>query len=226
MNPTGQHYSAGTGRYDADVRGEALWAGIAAGLLLYYGFGSGWTTTSTGTVLVDIATRGGGVAMVLSALLLLTGWRGALLFDGIASMIIGAALCLSVPFGLTVLYLIFGILFLASGWRNVRTYRDLRRLSRLADAGRAGTPADLPPQQSLASQLRRHENAPASSDPMSPQSPAGTNPVAVASADDEKRFEAPRQPSPPPASEPPLAEDAPEGFLASFADPPRDDQTR
>ncbi len=68
--------------------GTAIWAL----LLLYYGFFSGSWISSVATIILEYTTKIGGIAMVISALLLLSGRPVALLIDGITSMAVGVGL--------------------------------------------------------------------------------------------------------------------------------------
>ena len=122
------------------VRRQALWAGIAACVMLYFGLSAGFSDNLSGEVLRYTLVYGG-VCMAASALLLLSGQRVALFFDGMVAMAVGGALILSglLWFGylrtidLTgILGLVFGYLFFTSGLRNYKDYFQSRPLSTAA----------------------------------------------------------------------------------------------
>lgn len=115
----------------ASIRKEAVWAAIAAALMLYFGFTFQVAEDSFSPRLLLLTLRYGGFAMLLSAGLLALGTPIALMFDGIFAMLIGAGLALAAILWLaqarsfevvTVLELVFGYLFLSSGLRNFREF--------------------------------------------------------------------------------------------------------
>ena len=131
--------SPGAG-FRAQVRGQALWAGIAACIMLYFGLRTGSSDNLSGDVLRYTLVYGG-ICMAVSTLLLLSGQRLALLFDGLVAMAVGGALILSglLWFGylrtidLTgILGLVFGYLFFTSGLRNYKDYVQSRPLASAA----------------------------------------------------------------------------------------------
>jgi hypothetical protein len=213
------------------VRSQALSAGIAAALLLYFGFTSIWFSAA---VTLEFTLKVGGIAMAVSTVLLITGIPFALLFDGVAAMVIGAGLALSgirwcvdiqrIDFqGL--LNFVFAAIFASSGWRNYQSYRTVMSATTGSGGenhGYAERPEESPYQQapppppdhSLGSQLldrARHEprdEAPAKSqDP-----PIEPTPTTAAPAAPFKHT---------PSEE---TEDVPEGFLSSFANPQPDEE--
>lgn len=115
----------------ASIRKEAVWAAIAAAMMLYFGFTFQVAEDSLSPRLLLLTLRYGGFAMLLSAGLLALGAPIALMFDGIFAMLIGAGLALAAILWLvatrsleivTVLELVFGYLFLSSGLRNFREF--------------------------------------------------------------------------------------------------------
>lgn len=124
-------------------RGNVFWAAVAAALMLYYGAYCGlgadppedWEARlRVGSWGVFYTLQIGGVLMVLSALLSLTGTRTALLFDSVASICIGAALVVTgalLLFGIAMqpfLLILFGAFFIHSGYRSWGMCRSLRTL--------------------------------------------------------------------------------------------------
>ena len=118
------------------VRRQALWAGIAACVMLYFGLSTGFSDDLSGEVLRCTLVYGG-ICMAVSTLLLLSGQRFALFFDGIVAMAVGGALVLSglLWFGYLksidrtlILGLLFGYLFFTSGLRSYKDYLQSRPL--------------------------------------------------------------------------------------------------
>ncbi len=113
------------------IRKLSAYAAIASTLLLYFGYTSTWADF-TSAKLMEITLKGGGVVMVVSTLLLLTGQLFALVFDGVVSIAIGAALAAS---GLLFLAearaidamiigeLLFGYFFISSGRRSLVDFK-------------------------------------------------------------------------------------------------------
>jgi hypothetical protein len=233
------------------IRSRAIWSGIAALLLCYFGFSGSWVVFSTSGWIYVYTLQLGGVAMAVCTLLLLSGWRTALAIDGIASMLIGGGLLAS---GLLMLIggamqgllnLVFGYMFASSGWSS---YSDWRWTT---GGGRANTRGEnqydpgfesryekvmsQPPGDSLASQLldrsRNPQPEPAISHPVdeTPAQELGLDLAESAEPDDTANWDL--APEPTAADEPdqrpqPAPQDAPDGFLASFADPPPDKDRR
>ena len=114
------------------VRRNAVWAAGAAAIMLWYGLGE-WVIEegAYGERLLIYTLQVGGGLMALSALLSLTGARFALLFDAAASVAIGVALLASAALIYThmpkqsLLNVLFGVVFLHSGFRNWQDYRAL-----------------------------------------------------------------------------------------------------
>ncbi|HNQ23723.1 MAG TPA: hypothetical protein PKK06_11570 [Phycisphaerae bacterium] len=119
------------------VRQTAGPAAIAAACLLIFGY---YVSGAFGSSLFLVAhsimlwtLRIGGVAMVISAAWCWWGRPSALLFDGVAAIVIGMLLLVSAALMIVAgamglaqaLYLVFGYLFVSSGARSWRTYRDL-----------------------------------------------------------------------------------------------------
>ena len=197
------------------VRSQALWAAIAAAMMLYIGFTYSLAVDAFPAQLLFMTLRYGGIAMAVSAVLLLTGWPAALMIDGVFAMIIGAALALAGALWIIeirtvdlqpILHLVFGYLFFTSGLRGFRDYCKLGEITAsaaeevvtaTAPGHATGTPTD-PPSESLATKLRAAQSneAPA---------PAGS------SSADPPRIE------PPPAAPSNEVRETPEGYLSSFA---------
>jgi len=115
------------------VRAERMWAGIAALLLCYYGFFAGMVPLSAAADVLLYTAKIGGVAMVISVIVLQTGKPFALAYDGVASLLIGGALVVSGILWLTggggfqgFLNIIFGAMFASSGWRNWNVWMQIR----------------------------------------------------------------------------------------------------
>jgi len=129
----------------AQVRQNALSAAIAAGLMLYFAFSGGGYALNEGNTLFDIGGRIfvhtiqiGGFVMAAAALWSATGMIVALLFDAIASIIIGLLFCVSAAMmmldgGVGALYIVFGVMFIIAGVRNGRQWADLSNGAPVAD---------------------------------------------------------------------------------------------
>jgi len=110
----------------------ALWAGIAAVMLLYFGYRTAFLSSTPaeriGASLLTYTLKFGGWSMVLATAWLLTGMRAALLADAVAcagiglGLLSGGLLYLSPDLNLVgVLYPVVGVVFLGSartGWRE------------------------------------------------------------------------------------------------------------
>jgi hypothetical protein len=148
------------------VRYNAWSAGIAAALMLYFGFIGSFSIPEKGLP-YTLACRafvytlqGGGVLMALAAVLCLVGIWQTLYFDAFVSALIGIALVLSavvqVVYGdfIAVLYGVFGIMFVRSAIRN---YGDAGEISALESDGARRAWQDEPPpppERSAGSELR------------------------------------------------------------------------
>jgi hypothetical protein len=190
------------------VRLNAGSAGLAAALLLYYGFArlavpEVDSRFALGNLIFVYALRAGGIAMAVSAAWSMTGLVSALLFDATASVLIGVGFAVGDVImrsdgGGSLLHLIFAIMFILAGVRSGREWWQLRIIVGSLDTVRRETDAILAPvingpvPPALASQLRKRRNQPPRQAPIVPEPP-------------------PRQ-SPP---DPP--EESSDGFLASFA---------
>ena len=184
------------------TRAAALSTGIGAAILLYLGFGSmeparedlaGWCLWTLFQTL-----RIGGVLSAGVTLLLLTGWRHALLIDAVSGVLIGFALAATalgwLVFGgfniQAVVGVIGGWLFISSGWRNGQIYLGFQAAPVRDQVARAPVPEPLP---TFARTSQREEDLVV---PLADVSPAdGASPPVSAA------------PSPPPA----------EGYLAALA---------
>ena len=120
----------------AAVRSQAVWAAIAAGLMLFFSFGQEYEGLVLATQVFEYTLKVGGIAMAVSAVLLFVGRPFALLFDGLTSIAIGGFLALScllmfvevrgVAFqGL--LNLMFGYMFVGSGRQSLTLWKNLSR---------------------------------------------------------------------------------------------------
>jgi len=123
----------------ASVRKQAPWAAVAGGMMLYFGFSYEFIGDTFAIDLLEYTLQYGGVAMVVSALLLASGWPTALMLDGVFAMVIGIALALSGALMMVndrtiyfqyLLYVVFGYLFFTSG---LRSFRDFCRLGEAPD---------------------------------------------------------------------------------------------
>jgi hypothetical protein len=182
----------------ANVRNQAVWAAIAAVMMLYFGFRSVFIGESFAVKLLQYTLQIGGIGMAVSALLLFIGRPIALLVDGVMAMIIGIALCLVGILMLvvekqvdvqTLLYVVFGYLFFTSG---LRSFRDFCRLGEVPEA-QAHTADAAAPYNSAT---------------------AKTPPTTTPAHEDSPPEEAFRTTERTPDTEPP----PPEGYLSSFAD--------
>ena len=111
------------------TRSTAASAGISAALMLYFGYSS-FFVDSAGGMTLEYTLKVGGWAMAVSALGLLTGMGLALLFDALASMVVGlgflgcAALLLPGGDLQGLLCGVFGFMFISSGLRSWHGYRS------------------------------------------------------------------------------------------------------
>jgi hypothetical protein len=138
----------GSGALRAEIRRAAFWPFIAAVLLLYFGFSGGdWVITSTSTTYkvgaycVIYAMKAGGVALALVTLILLLGLPLGLALDAVAAVLIGAAFLIGGGLmGLRgdmqgLLYVVFGIVFIAAGRNSFGEYRRISPSHRVTTAG-------------------------------------------------------------------------------------------
>ncbi len=113
------------------VRSTALWAGLAAVIMLFFGYRGDWELPEanpmrTGAMIFVYTLKIGGWVMAVEALWLLTGARAALFCDGAVTMLIGLLLVagglMMTPgnIGQAVLFILFGLLFIHSGLRSWR----------------------------------------------------------------------------------------------------------
>jgi hypothetical protein len=122
------------------VRSHAGSAGVAAALLLLFGF-YGFaipdikTTFDLGDALSTCTMRAGGIGLLLAAVGCATGRPIALLLDSVVSIATGVLLATSAVLmivgaggaGLNqMLYIVFGIVFVSAGWRNGVLFMQLR----------------------------------------------------------------------------------------------------
>ncbi len=213
------------------VKNNVVNASIAAFLLIYFGFFS--LLLIVPETLADHAWNAfvrvvqvGGIVSALAAILCTTGRLFALAFDGITSILIGLAMvvCLLLQFsdGVSILYLLFAALFVASGFRDTKDFVQYSRL--VADSSgpspptppTAGVTAPLSPQPDGDVGHQGREISEYATTPIIERPPA---PVAVETPPPDPP--AP-EPIPDPQPEPARDEPAPDGFLASFA--PDDDE--
>ena len=129
---------------EAYVRQRTGHAGIAAGLLIFFGFfwfggATGSGAFYVGDVLFHCALRFGGLAMVGVAIWMSIGLRSALIGEGILSTLIGLLMAaggilmaIAAGQGFTYIqyfiYLVCGITFLVNGLRTLHDYMQLARL--------------------------------------------------------------------------------------------------
>jgi len=222
------------------VRSNAVWAGIGAALLLYFGYSTvflssdAWTVRA-GALVIQYTLKAGGWALALATAWLATGMRPALRFDAVVSVLIGvgflsggALLLVAGPDLQSMLYVVFAVMFLGAGRNSWREHALLSRTEAVTSGVELLSGLVVPPPDNdsprpgasrptrLQKQARASEAAPAR--PRLPQSPG--HPVAEESRD--------RGPDPDLAADPPpnapTAKDAdasplPDGFLAQFAPP-------
>jgi len=192
-SPTDASPSRRDAAVSASIRGQAVWALIAAITLLYFGYkGVVLLEGSFANELLVYTLRIGGIAMVLSTVLLALGVPVALMVDGIFSMLIGAAMVIAGVLWAfenrtlsldTILELVFGYLFFTAGLRN---FRDFARLGEPAAPDSAASPA-----------ATDGNTAPAA--PTTPAPPAEAYESSAPEADE-------------------YSTGAPEGYLSSFAE--------
>ena len=131
------------------VRATALWAGLGAVIMLFFGYRGEWefpdsNPMRTGAMIFVYTLKIGGWVMAVEALWLLTGARAALFCDGAVTMLIGLLLVagglLMTPgsIGKAVLFILFGLLFIHSG---LRSWRDAKACSHPSPEGQS---IDLP----------------------------------------------------------------------------------
>ncbi len=213
------------------VRASAWGPGLAALLLLYFAYAGGRFQVPEGTGAFEIGGRIvvhtleiGAWLMVLVTLCLVIGRVWALLFDAVASILVGSALCVAaalIMFGggggfQSGLYGVFGLMFVLSGVRTGREWSRLRWFVEVAPGeSNAPTPETPAPTDSLPSQLRKSMARVEGDDRTEAGSVATAPPPAESVAEIE-----PAAPKPPPGATDDVA--SPEGFLASFA--PEDDR--
>ncbi|MHC4092241.1 MAG: hypothetical protein ACYSVY_18545 [Planctomycetota bacterium] len=229
------------------VRSVALWAGIAAVLMLYFGYRTAFFSSSESeriaALILEYTLKVGGWGMAVSAAWLLTGMPRALLADAVASVAIGVCfvagglLYLFPSMSLVgILYPVFGIMFIGSGRNNWREYAALAPSTATEQTDRYdpqfeqryAQAQETQPEGSLAGRLmqrtRDREHPAEESSP--PPAPAATEsapfspplPSPVPQPDPDAS-----QPGSSPAPEPASSEAAdqeatPNGFLAHFAE--------
>lgn len=218
------------------VRASAPWAGIAAVLLLYFGYntvflGSDNAPAQLGMSILAYTLRIGGWALALAAIWLATGMRPALAYDALitalvgAGFLVGGALWTVTGAGLfSLLYVLFGFIFLGSARNSWREYIRFRT----EPAGRPPAASPEPwrappdeyqpppgPTESLPSLLRERTRQPAE-----PEQAAAVSVQTGADASHPAEVPVPPpEPAPPEPGGAGLGEDeaAPDGFLAQFA---------
>ena len=132
------HENEPGGELSRQSRGEgAVSAAIGAALMLFVGFGldlKGLADSRLYNVSVDGFTwtmKVGGILMGMVAVLLWAGWRPALLADAILTMAIGAIMIFAGAVWLSqsdmegFLLLVFGAVFLRSGWGSWIAHKGL-----------------------------------------------------------------------------------------------------
>lgn len=180
------------------VRSTALWAGLAAVIMLFCGYRIEWQAEGSlpraGTLVFKYTLQIGGWVILAETLWLLTGARAALVCDGVVTVLVGVLLVLGgllmTPGELlqAILFIVFGLLFIHSGLRSWRDARELLPASSGPSAG-DGAPDTGPT-----------DAAQPAADAPEPQAPDETT---------NRDAAAPGRPAEPPASE---------GYLSEFAD--------
>lgn len=115
----------------SDARQNAGGCGIAAALLLYFGFmyfatPEGDDLFAWGGKVFVTTLRAGGIAMAVVVALCLTGWVGGLAVDALVSIAIGLGLCVGAALMMLggggsldgLLGLVFGVMLVLAGIRN------------------------------------------------------------------------------------------------------------
>ena len=111
-------------------RGQALWTGIYAVAMLYFGW---YVLKDPGQGMISLimayVLRYGGAAMVIAALFLATNSAASFLVDGLLGIlvgigmaIVGALILTQEELGSGAVCLVFGYLFFTSGRRSLRDY--------------------------------------------------------------------------------------------------------
>jgi uncharacterized membrane protein HdeD (DUF308 family) len=114
------------------LRRQAVWALIAAVAMLYFGYSSKMVfVDSFGSHLLKGTLRYGGIATLVGAGILATASRWGLLVDGVVGLVVGLAMAAAaVAYSLdalstsVIMLLVFGYLFMSSGWRQFKAFID------------------------------------------------------------------------------------------------------
>ncbi len=201
------------------VRGNVANAGIAAALLIYFGF-FGMPMFVTETV-ADHAYNAyvrviqvGGIVSLIAAFLCSTGRLFALAFDGVTALLIGIAMAICVLVMWSeypvFLYGLFAAMFIMAGYRDTQAWLGLSRIRQALSPSPDGGTMVQGGQMSRTSDYV--------SMPVIDRTP---RPVA-APEESGSAFASEMTPSPP--GEPVDDGPAPDGFLASFAPESDDDE--
>ncbi len=200
--------SVGASTIRQRVRGLAIWAGVGAALLLYFGYAYGFVypaddrAAQVGALLLAGALKGGGWAMAGATLWLATGRRAALIGDAVVTALVGLLFAVGGALWLVsgvnlqgVLFVVFGAIFVQSArgsWREYGLLGDWPDIGAPAATSASAEPADCFPEppEALASQLMARVGQEA-------DLPDATPPAAPTPADADE-------------------EPAPEGYLARF----------
>ena len=207
-----------TDDYKIRVRQNAGSCGIAAALMIYFGFFS--LLEPSGTDLFSRANwaffhtvRIGGVAMAVLALWSLTGARLSLIVDAVVSIAIGVLLALTGVVMLidgggtlqSVLNVMFGWMFVSAGRANWGVYQlSTEPAEHTARPMANPTPAQQPPRQFVSDQAEAIATVPLAVADIKPVAPAAHIP-----ATPEPEIEPTQDATP---------NETPGGFLESFAD--------
>jgi hypothetical protein len=149
----------------ARVRSNGWYAGFAAALLLFFGYGAGLSIPAKGGLYTlagqafIYTLQAGGILMALVAVLCLIGLRQALYLDALVSLLIGTVMALSSLVQLlhgeyyAILYLLIAAMFLRAAVRN---YQEAQIAASLESAGERPRWQDQPappPRRSIGSEL-------------------------------------------------------------------------
>lgn len=229
------------------IRSGAWSSGIAAALMLWYGFiGGGFIVPDKGGIYVAackafiFTVRAGGVVMATITLSALLGLRFTPAVEAVASAIIGAVFVLSGAVQvlhadmMALFYVIFGAMFLHSARSSWQRFQWIRESGSQGELPEWQDYPPVPPGRSVASDLiermrgpARAESVPRPARPPTPAPAATTGPIPTGAHPDRATTPPAQESKPgnPPGTKPvhpkPKAPDPspppPGGFLAALA---------
>lgn len=211
------------------VRQNVMSAGIAAALLLYFGFGAlalvdAQSLAEKGHNAFIYVLRVGGILSLIAAFLCMTGKLPALAYDGVTTLLTGVAMAICVVLMMSeyavFLNAIIAVLFVVAGFRDTRAWLGLLQMKIVQANKEAGgsSVSDRESGESMAV-TKGYVTMPVIdrkppetiTPPPNPEPPISSSPPVTI--------------EPPQAEEPIADEPAPDGFLASFA-PEQDDDKK